>query len=270
MNHPESILRNVPKSKIVERGYINIYSVLNPKEQRQIAFKRKYKMRNPLWEDTMVYLSNLFARKSPKNAVVMDAGCGNGNYIIDENRDVIAWAAGVDVSKDFTKNNICLDEIQEASLESLPFEDNSFDVVVSLWVLEHLENPSKVFKEISRVLKPDGVFMFATSNRDYLPLKLMDRLKFEGLNHLINKVLFGRDEKEVFEAFYRANNLKALDALAEGVFQVEELRLNSDVSYTSFNTFTYKMSCLAVALFTGYFSKFISPHIVGVFRNTKS
>lgn len=50
---------------------------------------------------------------------------------------------------------------QEADAESLPFEDESFDAVVSSFTVHHLARPEKVFREVRRVLKPGGRFAFA-------------------------------------------------------------------------------------------------------------
>ncbi|TSD03038.1 MAG: type 11 methyltransferase [Parcubacteria group bacterium Athens0714_26] len=44
----------------------------------------------------------------------------------------------------------------------LPFEENSFDVAVSLANLEHLENPTKNINEIFRVLRPGGLLLLTT------------------------------------------------------------------------------------------------------------
>lgn len=49
----------------------------------------------------------------------------------------------------------------EGTVERLPFEDNSFDLVVAWHVLEHVKDDQKSFQEISRVLKKDGYFLFA-------------------------------------------------------------------------------------------------------------
>jgi SAM-dependent methyltransferase len=56
----------------------------------------------------MVFLSNYFKNNTPENSVILDAGCGNGNYVIDENRQKIAWAIGIDASQESTAKNICL------------------------------------------------------------------------------------------------------------------------------------------------------------------
>lgn len=44
--------------------------------------------------------------------------------------------------------------------EELPFGDDGFDVVISDNVIDHAENPKKIIAEISRVLKPGGLFYF--------------------------------------------------------------------------------------------------------------
>jgi 2-polyprenyl-6-hydroxyphenyl methylase/3-demethylubiquinone-9 3-methyltransferase len=49
--------------------------------------------------------------------------------------------------------------------ELLPFADASYDVVFCCDVLEHVESPIKVIAEISRVLKPNGLFFYDTINR---------------------------------------------------------------------------------------------------------
>jgi ubiquinone/menaquinone biosynthesis C-methylase UbiE len=48
----------------------------------------------------------------------------------------------------------------EAPAEELPFEDASFDVVVTLAVLCSVGDPSRALGEIRRVLRPDGRFIF--------------------------------------------------------------------------------------------------------------
>lgn len=51
----------------------------------------------------------------------------------------------------------------------LPYEDNSFDIVVSTSVLEHALNTEECFQEIHRVLKPGGHAMHILPSKWYLP-----------------------------------------------------------------------------------------------------
>jgi len=48
---------------------------------------------------------------------------------------------------------------------SLPFEDDSFDIVTNVVSIDYLTKPLEICKEVARVLKPGGAAMFALSNR---------------------------------------------------------------------------------------------------------
>ncbi|MEM0989060.1 MAG: bifunctional 2-polyprenyl-6-hydroxyphenol methylase/3-demethylubiquinol 3-O-methyltransferase UbiG [Pseudomonadota bacterium] len=52
--------------------------------------------------------------------------------------------------------------------EALPYADDSFDVVVCVDVLEHVRDLNDVMKEAARVLRPGGMFLFDTINRNPL------------------------------------------------------------------------------------------------------
>lgn len=77
---------------------------------------------------------------------------------IDYDKDAIAYS-----KKLYSAKNI---EFIQGDAEDLPLKDNSVDVVVSLETIEHLPNPEKFVQEVTRVLKPDGVFYVSTPNDD--------------------------------------------------------------------------------------------------------
>lgn len=52
--------------------------------------------------------------------------------------------------------------------EDLPYEDDCFNAVVCVDVLEHVADLSQVLAEVARVLKPEGMFLFDTINRNPL------------------------------------------------------------------------------------------------------
>lgn len=51
--------------------------------------------------------------------------------------------------------------VQQIDSETLPFEDDSFDYVISNGVINLSPNKTMLFKEIHRVLKPGGTLQFA-------------------------------------------------------------------------------------------------------------
>lgn len=241
--------------------YITEYSKLTPQEQRQLKYKRLFRKEFNNWDESMVLLTNLVNKYVADNSSVLDAGCGNGNYVIDELRSKFKLAVGIDVDKKFTSKNVCLDKVVIGNLDNLPFDNNSFDLVVSLWVLEHLQNPNVVFAEINRVLKSGGVFAFVTPSKNSF-LILFRRLLNKRLNNFLVEKFFGRKETDIFSVLYRANDVGSLKGLAEkNNFSIKFLRTNFDPSYTSFNKFSYFLTKLLYRFNLGFFDL----HIVGVF-----
>ena len=70
-------------------------------------------------------------------------------------------------AKNHAKENNLSIKYEIGTGENLPFEKNSFDVVLCCDVLEHVNDLPKVISEISRVLKSGGIFIYDTFNRTY-------------------------------------------------------------------------------------------------------
>ncbi len=89
---------------------------------------------------------------------VLDIGAGTGK-ILSELKDKGWQIMGIDGEKEAVKWSKKRGvKIMQACLEKkLPFKENSFDLVLSLDVLEHLGKDSNALKEINRVLKPKGI-----------------------------------------------------------------------------------------------------------------
>jgi 2-polyprenyl-6-hydroxyphenyl methylase / 3-demethylubiquinone-9 3-methyltransferase len=110
----------------------------------------------------------------PKGLKVLDVGCGGG-LLSEQFAAISCDVTGVDRSlpslnaaiahANKTGLNI---RYMESKGENLPFEDAQFDVVCCCDVLEHVDDLDVVIAEISRVLKPGGVFFFDTINRTFM------------------------------------------------------------------------------------------------------
>jgi 2-polyprenyl-6-hydroxyphenyl methylase / 3-demethylubiquinone-9 3-methyltransferase len=107
-----------------------------------------------------------------KNA--LEVGCGGG--ILCE--DLVGMGlkiTGIDPSeqsihcaiKHAEKNGLSLN-YQVSEGECLPFNEQCFDIVLCCDVLEHVRNLTQVISEISRVLKPGGIVIYDTINRNLI------------------------------------------------------------------------------------------------------
>lgn len=115
--------------------------------------------------------------KIKKKDKVLEIGCGNG----------VLWAKNMDnlhESIEVTLTEICEDMINEAKsnlrdnskrfnfiitdLTSLPFDDNSFDVVIANHILFFMKDIDLALAEIKRVIKPNGVVYCSTIGSNHL------------------------------------------------------------------------------------------------------
>jgi SAM-dependent methyltransferase len=101
---------------------------------------------------------------------VLDVGCGTGAFwsslpqplsdvdlvLADLSRAMLELAAGAADQRVARVRGV------EASVQSLPFDDESFDVVIANQMLYHATNPDQAVKEIRRVLRPRGTLMAST------------------------------------------------------------------------------------------------------------
>jgi SAM-dependent methyltransferase len=86
---------------------------------------------------------------------ILDVGCGTGANL--EMLKQFGEAEGVDVSDDaleFCKKKGL--KVHKGLAESLPFADETFDLVTALDVVEHLDDDISGLREMNRVLKADG------------------------------------------------------------------------------------------------------------------
>lgn len=97
---------------------------------------------------------------------ILDVGCGTGEaarYLT--NHSFQGRLVGVDPSPEMIRlaqakmKEVKNVEFLQAEAESLPFENDSFDVVVSTFSMHHWWNPPAAIREIRRVLKPGGKFV---------------------------------------------------------------------------------------------------------------
>lgn len=115
-----------------------------------------------------------------KGLKVLDLGCGPGRYskIL---ADMGAAVHGIDLSPKLVeraKKEFPEIDFQVADIESIPFPDQTFDLVVAPLVLQYVEDWAKTFSEVRRVLKAEGgKFIFSSTNPF---MEVRERLEFDG------------------------------------------------------------------------------------------
>jgi 2-polyprenyl-3-methyl-5-hydroxy-6-metoxy-1,4-benzoquinol methylase len=95
--------------------------------------------------------------------VILDLGCAQGILSFFLRQKGGFW---IHTDQDFenlkTSQSLLGENLLQLSEGSLPFKSESFDLVISLDYLEHLENDVQCLKEIHRILKKDGRLVLAT------------------------------------------------------------------------------------------------------------
>lgn len=99
---------------------------------------------------------------------VLDVGCGEGTRLAGLcERTGVKKAYGTDINKlaiSLAKKRYPKLTFTQSPGEHLPYKDNSFDLVYSAYVFEHLVHPKEVFIEMVRVTKPGGSVVIIAPN----------------------------------------------------------------------------------------------------------
>lgn len=107
-----------------------------------------------------------FLRKLRKDLVILDAGCGDGLQLDKYIKSYLAF--GVDIS--LTRLKRAKEQVKKSvvfsgDLFNLPIKNSRFDVVILGEVIEHIEEPVVVLKEIHRILKSSGYILLDTPSQ---------------------------------------------------------------------------------------------------------
>ncbi len=165
--------------------------------------------------------------------VWLDLGCGHQVFpawLSEEEAEVIASCGrvyGIDLDWIGLKAHIGISNKVFGDLVNLPFETASMDVISANMVIEHLQAPERVLREVHRVLRPNGVFVFHTPNSAGWPIQLASRIPDRFKKELI-RFAEGRRQEDVFHTHYRMNTEPAIRRLAaETGFETEDITMVS-------------------------------------------
>lgn len=158
-------------------------------------------------------------------AAILEIGAGPSNptsrYLSSLGR-----LSGLDVDP-AVRSNECLADAHVLETERYPFADSRFDACVSNYVLEHIADPGSHLREIRRILRPGGVYLFRTPNRHHY-VALVSRLS----PHWFHKAVANRlrnlsaGARDPYPTYYRLNSRRTIHrAAAQSGLRVRELRM---------------------------------------------
>ncbi len=186
-------------------------------------------------QDTFV---EVLGRHVPEGGHWLDLGCGHQllpSWQAGAERDYIARAGvvvGLDYDFESVRRHATIACRCRGDIGALPFHADSFDLVTANMVVEHLDQPARQFREVARVLRPGGIFLYHTPNADNYQVRVA-RLVPEGLKAMLARTLEGRRGEDVFPTHYRANTAADASRLAsESGFLVDRIDFIS--SYPGF------------------------------------
>lgn len=201
-------------------------------DDRLERYRQRYAALKRAWQPaTAVYQARVAAYMRP-DVCALDLGCGRGGIVERLGRHGRWIGVDADLLSLIEHRLPWLPRIL-AHAESLPFADETFDVVAASWILEHLQQPDVVFREIARVLRPGGAFLCLTPNMAHpIPRLNATGRRLRRVQGMAVWLLYGRYPRDTFPVVYRANTVGAITHLAAAAgLHLQEIVLVDDPAY---------------------------------------
>ena len=205
---------------------------------------------------------------------LLDLGCGRGEYKEDDvefRRNLrifkgkVSKVIGLDVDPEAQKNPY-IDDFLLLESNAWPLADESVDVIVSDWVLEHVEDPDTYFSEARRVLKNNGRLCIRTTNK-WTYFAIAARLIPNRLHSKVTAFVQGtRKEEDVFPTIYKCNTKRSVKKkMTEFGFDSVVYNFESEPRYLSFSRILYFIG----VLHQKFAPQFLKPSIYAFGRISK-
>lgn len=170
--------------------------------------------------------------------IVLDAGCGRQAPLLKEFRGKAKMLIGADVEERMVKEEGI--SLMECDISNVCLKDESVDLVISRSVLEHLKQPLAVYKELNRILKPGGSFIFLVPNLGHYA-SLLSLLIPDRYHAGVLKPTGERQKDDFFPVYYKSNTYSAIKRLSKMTgFEISDFQyLGQYPYYFMFSTFLF-------------------------------
>ena len=177
------------------------------------------------WIDGTTIFHGMCSSLIPAEAEILEIGSGPSN----ETTDFLSGLGnlqGVDIDPDILTNK-ALSGAHVITGDAYPFSDNTFDACVSNYVNEHVTDPVSHLREVWRVLKPGGVYLFRTPNQFHY-IAAVSALTPHWFHRLVANRLrnLPPETHDPYPTRYRLNSRRAVERLAmDNGFTVDQIRM---------------------------------------------
>jgi SAM-dependent methyltransferase len=179
----------------------------------------------PGWVDGTTEFHEMIATYASHGAEILEVGAGPDNPT-SRFLASLGKVDGVDPDRDVLSNS-SLRRREVISGEPFPFDDASYDVCVSNYVVEHVKDARAHLGEVRRVLRPGGHYLFRTPNRWHY-VALVSSLTGHGFHRKVANRLrdLDSDSHEPYPTAYVMNTRRAVvRAARDAGLAVAECRL---------------------------------------------
>lgn len=194
--------------------------------ENSVEYAKSYKDHQSYFVRSGILLSYL--KKYQRDSKLLELGCGGGHIsktLLDNGfRDLDL----VDLD-----NYLIFDELKalgslklvDLNRDKLPYENQRFDIVLAIAIMEHLENPFLFEREICRVLKRGGILILTIPYSFNLP----DKLKFLFENNVSGYNLYNNhitlQTKDVFTKCWLADFVINEEIISKGFIKLRKFKI---------------------------------------------
>jgi len=176
-------------------------------------------------------------------SILLDAGCGADMPFTKLVANRAKLAVGTDIGDLGTDRGTAV--AVRADLNHLPFKDGTFDLITSMSVMEHLQDPEVAVRELSRVLKPGALAIFQTPNKyDYV--SIVARITPTWFHKRVLLQLLDRKEEDTFPTYFNANSKNRIISLLRqsNLLPLKVVLFNQYPAYLMFSSLLFRLGIL--------------------------